>query len=79
MAFQTYNTDLQVADSAGTATAFLCGEKARYGTLGVNAEAARGDCAGSKGKELQSILNWAQAAGNSTTYSHLFSFCAKIV
>ena len=30
---KTYNTDQQVPDSAGTATAFLCGVKARRGNL----------------------------------------------
>ena len=33
---KTYNTDQQVADSAGTATAFMTGVKARAGKLVIN-------------------------------------------
>lgn len=34
----------QVADSACSATAYLTGVKANYGTLGVTAAVPRGDC-----------------------------------
>ena len=41
---KTYNTDAQVADSAGTATAIHSGVKTRIGMLGIGPEADRGDC-----------------------------------
>ncbi|MEE6482400.1 hypothetical protein FKM82_013234 [Ascaphus truei] len=62
---KTYNTNAQVSDSAGTATAYLCGVKANEGTVGVNAAAVRGQCNTSKGNEVESILKWAKQAGKS--------------
>lgn len=43
---KTYNTDAQVPDSAGTATAMHSGQKTNIGYLGVGPEAERGSCAG---------------------------------
>ncbi|XP_039250569.2 alkaline phosphatase-like [Styela clava] len=63
---KTYNVDYQVPDSAATATAFLCGVKTRYYTVGVNAATRYGDCASSKGNELESVLKEAKKAGKST-------------
>ncbi|KAF4094043.1 hypothetical protein AMELA_G00008420 [Ameiurus melas] len=62
---KTYNTNAQVADSAGTATAYLCGVKANEGTVGVNAAAVRGQCNTTQGNEVTSILKWAKDAGKS--------------
>ncbi len=42
---KTYNTNAQVADSAGTATAMHSGEKTKIGVLGVSSSVTRGDCA----------------------------------
>jgi alkaline phosphatase len=42
---KTYNTNAQVADSAGTATAMHSGEKTKIGVLGVSSQVTRGDCA----------------------------------
>lgn len=42
---KTYNTNAQVPDSAGTATAMHSGSKTRIGVLGIGPEAARGSCA----------------------------------
>ncbi len=42
---KTYNTDAQVPDSAGTATAMHSGQKTRIGVLGIGPQAKRGDCA----------------------------------
>ena len=42
---QTYNTDTQVPDSAGTATAMFSGVKTRAGMLGLDATAAYNVCA----------------------------------
>lgn len=61
--FQTYNTNAQVPDSAGTATAYLCGVKANEGTLGVSAGVTRDRCNTTKGQEVTSILRWAKEAG----------------
>lgn len=43
---KTYNTNAQVPDSAGTATAMHSGSKTNIGFLGVGPESARGSCAG---------------------------------
>ena len=58
-----YNIDYQTPDSAGTATAFLCGVKAKYGTIGVDGRANRANCSSSIGTHVSSILDWAQQAG----------------
>lgn len=63
MPLQTYNTNAQVPDSAGTATAYLCGVKANEGTVGVNAAAVRSQCNTTMGNEVTSILRWAKDAG----------------
>uniref|UniRef100_A0AAX7VE14 Alkaline phosphatase n=1 Tax=Astatotilapia calliptera TaxID=8154 RepID=A0AAX7VE14_ASTCA len=62
---KTYNTNAQVPDSAGTATAYLCGVKANEGTLGVSAAAVRSQCNTTQGNEVTSILKWAKDAGKS--------------
>lgn len=62
---KTYNTNAQVADSAGTATAYLCGVKANEGTVGVSAAAVRSHCNTTSGNEVTSILRWAKDAGKS--------------
>lgn len=41
---KTYNTNAQVPDSAGTATAMHSGKKTSIGVLGVGPEAIRGQC-----------------------------------
>uniref|UniRef100_A0A673LM22 alkaline phosphatase n=1 Tax=Sinocyclocheilus rhinocerous TaxID=307959 RepID=A0A673LM22_9TELE len=48
---KTYNVDQQMPDCAATATAYLCGVKANYGTLGLSAAARRKDCSSVKGNE----------------------------
>ncbi|MEM9810722.1 MAG: alkaline phosphatase [Pseudomonadota bacterium] len=53
---KTYNTNLQVPDSAGTATAMLSGQKTKAGVVNVDQTVARGDCAGSKDHQLPTIL-----------------------
>lgn len=55
--FQTYCVDTQVADSACTATAYLCGVKNNMGTLGVTAAVGKGDCEASllEGNQVTSI------------------------
>ncbi|XP_027220591.2 alkaline phosphatase isoform X3 [Penaeus vannamei] len=67
---KTYNVDKQVPDSAGTATAYLCGVKANYYTLGVDSEVTLGDCAAARNPiyHTPSILQWAQEAGKDTGF-----------
>ncbi|XP_045906616.1 intestinal-type alkaline phosphatase-like [Micropterus dolomieu] len=62
---KTYNVDQQMPDSAGTATAYLCGVKANYGTLGVTAAVPRYNCSATKGNEVTSVLHRAKKAGKS--------------
>lgn len=42
---KTYNTNAQVPDSAGTATAMHSGQKTKIGVLGVGPDVVHGDCA----------------------------------
>uniref|UniRef100_A0A8C7ZZB4 alkaline phosphatase n=1 Tax=Oryzias sinensis TaxID=183150 RepID=A0A8C7ZZB4_9TELE len=60
---KTYNVDEQMPDSAGTATAYLCGVKANYGTLGVTAATTMDNCLTSFGNNVSSILHRAKRAG----------------
>ncbi|KAM9127544.1 intestinal-type alkaline phosphatase-like [Pangshura tecta] len=60
-----YNVDRQVPDSAGTATAYLCGVKANYETIGVSAAARHSQCNTTLGNEVVSVLQRAQRAGKS--------------
>lgn len=55
----------QIPDSSCTATAYLCGVKGNYGTLGVTAAVKKSDCKSSvvEGNRVQSIADWALAAG----------------
>ncbi|CAB1443495.1 unnamed protein product [Pleuronectes platessa] len=62
---KTYNVDQQMPDSAGTATAYLCGVKANYGTLGVTAATPRYNCSATYGNEVNSVLYRAKQAGKS--------------
>ncbi|XP_017482800.1 PREDICTED: membrane-bound alkaline phosphatase-like [Rhagoletis zephyria] len=65
---KTYCVDRQVADSACTATAYLGGVKANYGTIGVNAKVKRHDCTTGQNPDnfVDSIAKWAQDAGKDT-------------
>ncbi|KAM5326100.1 intestinal-type alkaline phosphatase-like [Glossophaga mutica] len=62
---KTYNVDRQVPDSAGTATAYLCGVKANYQTIGVSAAARHGQCNTTRGNEVTSVMQRAKNAGKS--------------
>lgn len=57
-----------MGDSAGTATAYLCGVKGNYQTIGVTGRVKVGDCLSSLNptNRLHSILKWAQDAGKVT-------------
>ncbi|NWH76879.1 PPBI phosphatase, partial [Piaya cayana] len=60
---KTYNVDRQVPDSAGTATAYLCGVKGNYKTVGLSAAARYNQCETTKGNEVISVLERARKAG----------------
>ncbi|CAH0401074.1 unnamed protein product [Chilo suppressalis] len=62
---KTYCVNQQIPDSACTATAYLCGVKNNYGTLGVTAAVRRRDCAASTetANRLESIAAWALEHG----------------
>ena len=63
---KTYEVNQQVGESAGTATAILTGRKTNAGFINVDKDARRGNCASSRGKQLQSALELAESAGLST-------------
>lgn len=65
---QTYCVDRQVADSACSATAYLCGIKANEGTIGVTAAVPLGHCELSQNgtNHVHSIARWFQLVGKRT-------------
>ncbi len=63
---KTYNTDMQVPDSAGTMSAIVTGKKTRFGVLSVNSGIARGNCAQSLSGALPTLLELAEEAGFAT-------------
>ncbi|XP_058980763.1 membrane-bound alkaline phosphatase-like [Musca domestica] len=67
---KTYCANSQVADSACTATAYLCGVKGNIGTIGVNGHVEFGNCTASMdpANQVSSILAWAQKAGKATGF-----------
>ncbi|XP_004868186.1 intestinal-type alkaline phosphatase-like [Heterocephalus glaber] len=62
---KTYSVDRQVPDSASTATAYLCGVKTNYKTIGVSAAARFAQCNTTWGNEVKSVMYWAEKAGKS--------------
>ncbi|KAH8278284.1 hypothetical protein KR044_009644, partial [Drosophila immigrans] len=62
---KTYCVDKIVPDSASTSTSYLCGVKANYGTIGVNAQVRRGDCLAlaNSSNHVFSVGKWAMDAG----------------
>ncbi len=52
---KTYNTNQQVPDSAGTATAMTTGTKTRAGVINIGPDAPRADCAASLTNQLRPI------------------------
>lgn len=63
---KTYNTNQQVSDSAGTATAYHAGVKAKAGVIGVTDAAFRAECDSAQGAEATSIVEIAESVGMST-------------
>ncbi|CAH0401073.1 unnamed protein product [Chilo suppressalis] len=62
---KTYCIDAQVADSACSATSYLCGSKANYGTIGVTPAVSRSHCSSALDPRhhVHSIAAWALQAG----------------
>ncbi|RWS19425.1 alkaline phosphatase-like protein, partial [Leptotrombidium deliense] len=60
--------DTTVADSASTATSYLCGVKTNQCSLGVSGNVKPFDCEASKisSNRVTSIIHWAQKAGKAT-------------
>uniref|UniRef100_A0A1W7RB25 Alkaline phosphatase n=1 Tax=Hadrurus spadix TaxID=141984 RepID=A0A1W7RB25_9SCOR len=65
---KTYSVDMQVSDSAATATAFLTGVKTRNEMLGLTADATVGNCNSVINNEVHSIMKWAQDEGKDTGF-----------
>ncbi len=63
---RTYNTNQQVPDSAGTATAMMSGQKTRAGVIGVGPESDRGSCNGTLQWSLPTFGELAEQNGKST-------------
>ncbi|NMH64679.1 alkaline phosphatase [Shewanella salipaludis] len=63
---KTYNTNQQTPDSAGTMTAMATGVKSKAGAISVSDASLRGNCLSSKGNELISLVDLANAKGLST-------------
>lgn len=63
---KTYNTDMQVPDSAGTMSAIVTGKKTRFGVLSVNSGVERGNCAQSLSGALPTLMELAEEAGFAT-------------
>ena len=60
---KTYNTNRQTPDSAGTMTAMATGVKSYAGSIAVDQNATRGDCASMQGSERVSLLDMAVIGG----------------
>lgn len=65
---KTYNVDMQVPDSAGTATALFTGVKTRFQAIGVdvNCNKTTFDKEVYESSKVESIMTWAQAANKDT-------------
>jgi len=63
---KTYNTNLQVSDSAGTATAYHTGVKTKAGVIGLSDLADYGVCKGSEKAKVKSLLRSAEESGLKT-------------
>ncbi|KAG1652110.1 Alkaline phosphatase, tissue-nonspecific isozyme [Nymphon striatum] len=60
---KTYSLDRQVPDSSCAATAYLCGVKANFKTVGVDGRVKFNDCKSSIGASVDSIATWSIAEG----------------
>ncbi|XP_022104253.1 alkaline phosphatase, tissue-nonspecific isozyme-like isoform X2 [Acanthaster planci] len=65
---KTYNTNRQVPDSAGTATAYFCGVKAKEAIIGLDDAAVAGDCQSSLNAAVDSVMIDAEREGKATGF-----------
>ena len=63
---KTYNTDLQVPDSAGTMSAIVTGTKTRAGVLSIAPSVVRGDCKAALEAPVETLLEALEARGYRT-------------
>ncbi len=63
---KTYNTDAQIPDSAGTATAMLTGVKTRMGVLSLDEQVSRGECRNNDQHRLTTAIEMAEDIGMAT-------------
>ncbi|MBQ1782374.1 MAG: alkaline phosphatase [Gammaproteobacteria bacterium] len=63
---KTYSVNQQTPDSAPTMTAMVTGVKTEDGMISVSADSIRANCESSKGNELVSALELAEAKGKAT-------------
>ncbi|XP_034829178.1 alkaline phosphatase-like [Maniola hyperantus] len=63
---KTYNIDAQTGESSACATALLCGVKARYETLGLDAGGRFNSCSSAINSKVTSLIDWAHDAGKSS-------------
>ncbi len=63
---RTYNTDMQVPDSAGTMSAMATGVKTRYGVVSVGPQAPRYDCDAGRAAPMLTLWELAAASGMAT-------------
>ena len=61
--FQTYNLDAQIGESSACATALLCGVKANFETVGLDAKGKFENCYSSFNSRVESLIDWAQQEG----------------
>lgn len=63
---KTYNTNQQVADSAGTMSAMMTGYKTLAGVISVNSNVRRADCGTTKAATVPTFLEQAESVGMAT-------------
>lgn len=63
---KTYTNNLQVAQSAATATAMNTGIKTSSGVINIAPSALRGNCAAALGQEVKTLAEYAEERGMST-------------
>ena len=60
---QTYGIDVLTSDSANTATAMMCGEKARETVICGNQNVISANCSSLQGNKMKSVLHSAIEGG----------------
>ncbi|XP_054280636.1 alkaline phosphatase-like [Macrosteles quadrilineatus] len=63
---KTYNMDAQIGESSACATALLCGVKANFETVGLDARGKFENCKSSISARVDSLIDWAHREGMMT-------------